>query len=61
MGRPARVEALWEVHCKLPVSLRNRIELELFSPLQGRVPHGAFTKLVEHLLRRWLLERERAK
>lgn len=52
-GRRPLVEPTVATNLHLPESLRTRLELELFSELEGRVPHGAYQRffserLVEH-------------
>lgn len=51
MARPAKLDRPVEKSISLPQSLHTRIELLLFSDLEGRVPHGAWSRLVEGLLR----------
>jgi hypothetical protein len=46
--RPVKVQT-W-----LPTSLKARVDLFLYSPAEGRVPYGAFAKLVETLLTDYL-------
>lgn len=42
----------------LPPDLVARVDLELYSELEGRVPHGAWQKLLIKLLSNWLLRVE---
>ena len=38
----------------LPPDIVARVDLALYSELEGRVPHGAWQKLLTHLLGEWL-------
>lgn len=49
--RPKRLE----VH--IPQSLRAKLDLELYSELEGRVPHGALSNLLVELISEWLRSR----
>lgn len=35
----------------LPLPLRAQMDMRLFSELEGRVPHGAYSKFIEELIR----------
>lgn len=35
----------------LPLPLRAQMDMRLFSELEGRVPHGAYSKFIEGLIR----------
>ena len=50
MPKPRRVDRPIEKSINLPVSLCTKIDLLLYSELEGRVPHGAWSKLVAQLL-----------
>lgn len=39
---------------RLPMPLKTRLDLYLFSPLEGRVPHGAHQRLLTQLLEDFL-------
>lgn len=45
-------------HIWLPETLVAQAELRLMSELEQRVPYGAWQKLIERLLMRWLAELE---
>lgn len=47
-------------HIWLPETLVAQVELRLMSELEQRVPYGAWQKLIERLLMRWLAELESA-
>lgn len=51
MPRPANVDRPVEKNISIPESLHTRVELLLFSEIEGRVPHGAWSRLVQGLLR----------
>lgn len=51
MPRPPKAIKPIEKNISLPTDVVARIDLELFSDVQGRVPHGAWSRLVESLLR----------
>lgn len=52
-GRRPSIERTIATNLHLPETLRARLDIELFSELEGRVPHGAYQRffserLVEH-------------
>ena len=51
MPKPKQVDRPIEKTLSLPTSVVTRVELELYSSLEGKVPHGAWSKLVTQLLR----------
>lgn len=54
MPKPKRIDRPVLKNISLPQSVVVPVELELFSELEGRVPHGAWSRLVESLLRDYL-------
>ena len=58
MPKPAKVIRPVQKNLSLPGDTVARVEVELFSPLQSRVPHGAWAELVNQLLLEWLEKRE---
>lgn len=54
MPRPKRVDRPVRRHIQIPESVIAEVEILLFSELEGRVPHGAWSGLVDRLLRDWL-------
>jgi hypothetical protein len=58
MPRPRKPQPTRKIHLTLDEDLRARVDLELFSLIEGRVPYGAWTGLVEQLLREWLAARK---
>lgn len=57
MPKPARVIRPVEKNISLPADLVTKVDLELYSEVEERVPFGAWSKLVEQLLRDWLAVR----
>lgn len=53
-GKPPRVIRPKEKSISLPEDVVARIDLELYSELEQKVPHGAWSRLVEKLLREHL-------
>lgn len=62
MARPASINKPIEKKLSLDAELVARVELALFSDLEGRVPYGAWSGLIEQLLREHFnrAERQRA-
>lgn len=56
MPRPRKTDRPVEKTICLPQTLVARVDLELYSELEGKVPFGAWQKLVIELLERHLLE-----
>lgn len=50
MPRPKKVDRPVEMAISLPRSLAARLELELFSELEGRIPHGARSRFIGQLI-----------
>lgn len=50
MPRPRKTIPSRKIHLALPAPLLAEIDLLLFSPLEGRVPHGAYSELMAELL-----------
>lgn len=44
------------LHVSLPEDLLARVDLELFSPLEGRIPAGSYQRLLTKLLTDWLAQ-----
>lgn len=51
MPRKANIDPPSRLEISLPSSLRARLDLQLFSALEGRVPHGRYAEFFEQLLR----------
>lgn len=52
MGKPPNVIPSVEKNISIPSDLCARIDLILYSDLQGRVPHGAWSRYITGLIRR---------
>lgn len=50
MGRPFNVERSVPLELHLPESLRTKVDLLLFSEIEGRVPRGAYLQFFIGLL-----------
>lgn len=50
-----------EKNISIPEDLVARINLELMSPLEGRVPHGKWSELVTTLLRGYVAKLDQSK
>lgn len=59
MARPKRVDPPVRKEVSLPQSVVAAIDLELWSELEGCVPQGKWSSLVEELLREWLKDSRR--
>lgn len=42
----------------IPEDVCARVDLQLYSAIESRVPHGAWSKLVQGLLKEWLTKVE---
>lgn len=51
MARPKRNIRPTYLNLAIPEDLRALLDLHLFSPLEGRVPHGAYSEYICRLLR----------
>lgn len=56
MPKPPRINRPVEKSINLPQDLVGKVDLELFSEVEGRVPFGTWSRLVERLLREWLVK-----
>lgn len=54
MPRPKKTDRPVEKSISIPISIASRIDLELFSELEGRVPHGKWSELVTGLLQQYI-------
>lgn len=50
-GRPSKVIQNLKKHISIPIDLVARLELELYSEVEGRIPMGAQQQFFETLLR----------
>lgn len=54
MGRRAKIRKQISKHLMLPEDLVAKVDLELWSDLEGKVPFGQWQKLVTGLLEEWV-------
>lgn len=52
MGRPLKTDRPVHKKLSLPESLVARVDLLLYSELEGRVPHAAWSEYISELIRR---------
>ncbi len=50
-GRPASIIPSERINLHLPADIKARLDLHLFSEVEGRIPKGAYTKFFEPLVR----------
>lgn len=53
MPRPPNIVRPIKLKTSLPEDLRTWLDLHLWSDTEGRVPHGAYQRLIERLLREY--------
>lgn len=58
MPRPANIVRPIKLTLSIPEDIRAWLEVHLWSPAEGRVPHGAYTKLIQELLAEYKRSRE---
>lgn len=63
MPRPLKADRPVEKSISIPGSVATRVDLQLYSEFEGRVPHGAWSRLMTTLLEQYLanLSKEKAK
>ena len=61
MARPRKTDRPLEKNISLPQSLVVRVELELFSELEGKVPFGAWQRYIVRLIEADLAAQEAAR
>lgn len=60
MPRPIANLKRARIELRLPTDIADRLDLLLYSPLQGRVPYGAREKLITTLLEKFFASSEAA-
>lgn len=50
-GRPANIIPSDRINLHLPVDIKSRLDLHLFSSVEGRIPKGAYSKFFEERVR----------
>lgn len=54
MGHPINLVPCTPLNTSLPVDVRARLDLHLFSDVEGRVPKGAYQRLLTDLINQYL-------
>lgn len=57
MPRPKKTDRPCRLEAKVPESVLSRVNLELYSEIEGKIPHGKMSELITSLLREWLESR----
>lgn len=57
MTRRLKIDRPREIPFQIPTSIWSKVEEQLFSEIEGKVPFGARSNLVTELLTEWLRER----
>lgn len=57
MPRPRKLDRPHRLEIQLPESLWAKLNVELYSEVEGRVPHGALSELAVGLISDWLKSR----
>ena len=57
MPRPRKLDRPHRLEIQLPNSVYNKFTQELYSDIEGRVPHGAYSEVVQALVADWLKSR----
>lgn len=57
MPQPRKVDRGTKLCVQVPASILGKVQLELHSEIEGRVPFGAMSKLTTELLSDWLRSR----
>lgn len=60
MPQPKKVDRPVSKHIHLPTSLVAKVELELYSELEGRVPQGAWQRFIVRLVQGYLEKKDEA-
>jgi hypothetical protein len=60
VSRPTKAVKPTEKYLSIPSDLATKVDLKLFSDLEGKVPYGAWSKYVEGLIRRDLEQKEKS-
>ena len=58
MPRPKAITPSVEKSISLPLGLCAKVDLLLLDPLESKIPHGAWSRLIQALLREWLQEHQ---
>lgn len=55
MPRPRKIDRPVKFHVAMPGSVHDKMMRELYSEIEGRVPYGAVSSLLEMLVVDWLV------
>ena len=58
MARPKLIDRPRRLEFHIPSSLYERLERQLHSELEGRVPHGAMSDCLSFLVEEWVTKQE---
>lgn len=53
-GKPRKIDRPVEKKVSIPESVTTRVDILLFSEVEGKVPHGAWSELITRLLTQYL-------
>lgn len=56
-----RIDRPTSLHISLPVSLRARLDLHLYSGLEGRIPKGAYQTFISERIREYFARLDQTK
>lgn len=57
MGRARKVDRTMQLNVRVRISIWEKVRAQLFSEIEGKVPFGATSALVERLFAEWLEKR----
>lgn len=57
MPRPKLIDRTCRLEVRIPESIFSKMQLELFSELEGRVPFGRNSEVITELVKNWLVEK----
>ena len=58
MPRPRKLDRPRRLEFNIPESIYSKLQTELYSEIEGRVPHGAVSELLTNLVVDWLKTRK---
>lgn len=54
MPKPKKIDQSVRLEVQIPTSILSKVQLELYSDLEGKVPFGKMSELATNLLIKWL-------
>lgn len=57
MAQPRKIDRGMKLNLQIPASILAKVQVELYSEIEGRVPFGAMSKLGTELFTDWLKSR----